>query len=55
MPHLDILHQTNWRIERPKGAALNLGVQPNPLRSRLSKFGIQKPLNLQNSAADSTK
>lgn len=39
---LDILHQTNWRIEGPKGAALILGVHPNTLRSGLSKFGIPK-------------
>jgi transcriptional regulator with GAF, ATPase, and Fis domain len=52
---LDVLRQTNWRIEGPKGAALILGVHPNTLRSRLSKFGIQKPSNPRKPVAETTK
>ena len=40
---------------RTERGGADFGVHPNTLRSRLSKFGIQKPLNLRNSAADSTK
>jgi hypothetical protein len=29
---LEVLQQTNWRIEGPKGAALILGLHPNTLR-----------------------
>ena len=39
---LEVLHQTNWRIEGPKGAALILGLHPNTLRSRMRKLGIQR-------------
>jgi transcriptional regulator with GAF, ATPase, and Fis domain len=52
---VDVLRQTNWRIEGPKGAALILGVHPNTLRSRLSKFGIQKPSNPRKPVAETTK
>ena len=37
---LDILRQTNWVIEGPRGAAGILGLHPNTLRSRLKKLGI---------------
>jgi formate hydrogenlyase transcriptional activator len=40
---LEVLRQTNWRIEGPKGAALILGLHPNTLRSRIRKFGIHRP------------
>ena len=40
---LEVLHQTRWRIEGSKGAAVILGLHPNTLRSRLRKWGIQKP------------
>ena len=40
---LEVLTQTNWRIEGSKGAALILGLHPNTLRSRIHKLGIQKP------------
>jgi formate hydrogenlyase transcriptional activator len=39
---LEVLQQTNWRIEGPKGAALILGLHPNTLRSRIRKLGIQR-------------
>ncbi len=40
---LEVLQQTNWRIEGPKGAAVILGLHPNTLRSRMSKLGLQRP------------
>jgi transcriptional regulator with GAF, ATPase, and Fis domain len=40
---LEVLHQTKWRIEGPSGAALILGLHPNTLRSRMHRFGIQRP------------
>jgi formate hydrogenlyase transcriptional activator len=45
---LEVLRQTNWRIEGPKGAAVILGLHPNTLRSRLHKQGISKPMKLRN-------
>ena len=46
---LEVLDQTNWRIEGPKGAAMILGLHPNTLRSRLRKLGITKAPKLRNS------
>jgi len=40
---LRVLEQTNWRIEGQQGAAIRLGLNPNTLRSRLKKLGIDKP------------
>jgi PAS domain S-box-containing protein len=40
---LEVLHQTGWRIEGPRGAAVVLGLNPSTLRSRMQKLGIQKP------------
>jgi transcriptional regulator with GAF, ATPase, and Fis domain len=40
---LEVLHETNWRIEGPKGAALILGLHPNTLRSRMQKLGVRRP------------
>jgi PAS domain S-box-containing protein len=40
---IEVLQQTHWRIEGPKGAALILGLHPNTLRSRMHKLGIQRP------------
>ncbi len=39
----EVLRETNWRIEGPKGAALILGLHPNTLRSRMNKLEIRKP------------
>ena len=39
---LDVLKETNWVIEGPKGAAQVLNLHPNTLRSRLKKLGIQR-------------
>jgi len=40
---LRMLRFANWRIEGPKGAAMILDMNPSTLRSRMRKFGIQKP------------
>jgi PAS domain S-box-containing protein len=40
---LDILRQTDWVIDGPKGAAKVLGLHPNTLRSRLKKLGLSRP------------
>jgi chemotaxis protein methyltransferase CheR len=40
---LQVLEETKWRIEGPKGAALILGINPSTLRSRMRKLNIQKP------------
>jgi PAS domain S-box-containing protein len=39
---VNILQQTGWVIEGPKGAALILGLHPNTLRSRMKKLGISR-------------
>ena len=39
---LQVLQQTGWRIEGPKGAAMILGLNPSTLRSRLLKLGIRR-------------
>jgi transcriptional regulator with GAF, ATPase, and Fis domain len=39
---LEVLRQTGWRIEGPKGAALKLGLNPSTLRSRMLKLKLQK-------------
>jgi PAS domain S-box-containing protein len=40
---LQILQQTGWRVEGPKGAARILGLNPSTLRSRMLKLGISRP------------
>jgi transcriptional regulator with GAF, ATPase, and Fis domain len=40
---LQILHDTHWVIEGPKGAAVRLGLHSNTLRSRIKKLNIQRP------------
>lgn len=39
---LNVLGQTGWVIDGPKGAASLLGLHPNTLRSRLKKLGIER-------------
>jgi formate hydrogenlyase transcriptional activator len=39
---LEVLQQTGWRVEGPKGAALILGLNPSTLRSRMVKLGIKR-------------
>jgi transcriptional regulator with GAF, ATPase, and Fis domain len=38
----EILEQTNWVIEGPRGAAKRLNIHPNTLRSRLKKLGLER-------------
>jgi PAS domain S-box-containing protein len=37
-----VLHQTDWIIEGPRGAARTLGLHPNTLRNRMKKLGITR-------------
>ncbi len=37
------LERCNWVVEGPRGAAHQLGLHPNTLRSRLKKLGIRRP------------
>jgi formate hydrogenlyase transcriptional activator len=39
---LQVMLQTGWRVEGPKGAARILGLNPSTLRSRMLKLGIRK-------------
>ena len=39
---VQILNETHWRIDGPKGAAVVLGVRPSTLRSRMQKLGIKR-------------
>jgi formate hydrogenlyase transcriptional activator len=40
---LKVLRDTSWKIEGARGAAQILGLNPGTLRSRMKKFGIQRP------------
>jgi transcriptional regulator with GAF, ATPase, and Fis domain len=37
------LEEAHWRVEGNGGAAEILGMNPNTLRSRMRKLGIQRP------------
>jgi formate hydrogenlyase transcriptional activator len=39
---VQVLEQTRWRIEGPKGAAVILGLHPSTLRSRMQKLGVAR-------------
>jgi transcriptional regulator with GAF, ATPase, and Fis domain len=39
---LEVLRQTNWRIEGENGAAGLLGINPSTLRGRMRKLGIKR-------------
>ena len=39
---MDVLKQTEWIIEGPRGAAKILALHPNTLRSRMKKLGIER-------------
>ena len=41
---LTVLEQTNWVIHGPRGAAQILNLNPNTLRNRLKKLGIERSL-----------
>ncbi len=40
---LEVLGETDWRIEGASGAAARLGIKAGTLRSRMKKLGIQRP------------
>ncbi len=40
---LNVLENAKWKIEGPNGAANQLNLHPNTLRSRLKKLGIKRP------------
>jgi transcriptional regulator with GAF, ATPase, and Fis domain len=39
---LEVLKQTNWRIEGPNGAAAILKLNPSTLRGRIKKLGVER-------------
>jgi formate hydrogenlyase transcriptional activator len=41
---LQVLMQTNWRIEGAEGAAALLNLNPSTLRSRMKKLGVQRSM-----------
>jgi transcriptional regulator with GAF, ATPase, and Fis domain len=40
-----VLNETRWVIEGERGAARRLGLHPNTLRSRLKRWGVNRPQN----------
>ena len=40
---LGVLESTHWVVEGPRGAAKQLGLHANTLRSRMKKLGIRRP------------
>ena len=40
---LNVLQSAKWKIEGTDGAAIQLNLHPNTLRSRLKKLGIKRP------------
>jgi formate hydrogenlyase transcriptional activator len=50
---LQVLQQTGWRVEGPKGAAMILGLNPSTLRSRMQKLGIRRTENVGKFALNS--
>ena len=40
---IEVLNQTEWVIEGPRGAAVILDIHPNTLRSRMKKLGVERP------------
>ena len=44
---IQVLEETKWRIDGPKGAALVLGLKTSTLRSRMKKLGIQRKSSLK--------
>jgi formate hydrogenlyase transcriptional activator len=40
-----VLNETRWVIEGERGAARRLGLHPNTLRSRLKRWGVNRPHN----------
>ena len=48
---LQVLQQTGWRVEGPKGAARILGLNPSTFRSRMLKLGIRRPIAVKGRGA----
>ncbi len=44
---LATLEKTNWVISGEQGAAVELGINPNTLRSRIAKLGIKRSATAQ--------
>jgi transcriptional regulator with GAF, ATPase, and Fis domain len=40
---LEVLRDSQWVIEGPRGAATKVGLHPNTLRYRMKKLGIERP------------
>jgi formate hydrogenlyase transcriptional activator len=40
---LAVLHETNWVVGGPQGAAARLGMKRSTLQSRMQKLGITRP------------
>ncbi|MCI0481621.1 MAG: Fis family transcriptional regulator, partial [Candidatus Dadabacteria bacterium] len=40
---IGVLDESDWVVEGKRGAAAVLNINPNTLRSRMKKLGIQKP------------
>jgi transcriptional regulator with GAF, ATPase, and Fis domain len=40
---LEALRDASWVVEGDRGAARQLGLHPNTLRSRMKKLGIRRP------------
>jgi len=39
---VQVLEETNWKVSGKNGAAEILGINPNTLRGRMRKLGIQR-------------
>ena len=44
---LSMLEKTNWVISGVQGAATQLGINPNTLRSRITKLGIKRSVTAE--------
>ncbi|MBE0597148.1 MAG: sigma 54-interacting transcriptional regulator [Desulfuromonadales bacterium] len=44
---IQVLTETKWRIDGPKGAAMILGLNPSTLRFRIRKLGIQRSSSVE--------
>ena len=47
---LRALKRSGWHIKGPKGAAMELGLNPATLYSRMQKLGIQQPQRVESGA-----
>jgi formate hydrogenlyase transcriptional activator len=37
------LHEANWQVGGPSGAAVRLGMKRTTLQSKMAKLGIERP------------